>query len=61
MLQHLLHQIDRVFLPNKEADTNRKDPISLNNLGQGDGAWSTWKMVLGWNLDMIDYMLRLYP
>ena len=38
MLRHLFHQIDRGFCPNKEVDTNRKDPISLNKLGQGDGA-----------------------
>ena len=37
MLWRLLHQVDWVFLPKKEADTNRKDPISLNNLIQGDG------------------------
>ena len=34
MLRHLFHQINRVFRPNKEADTNRKYPISLKNLGQ---------------------------
>ena len=28
MICHLLHQIDRVFRPNEESDTNRKDPIS---------------------------------
>ena len=41
MLRHLFHQIECVFRPNKEADINRKDPISLNKLGQVDGAWST--------------------
>ena len=47
MLRHVFHQIDRVFRPNEEADTNRKYPISLKKLGQGDGAWSTQKTVLG--------------
>ena len=27
-LCHLFHQIDWVFRPNEESDTNRKDPIS---------------------------------
>ena len=38
MLLHFFPQIDRVFCPNEEADTNRKYPISLNKMGQGDGA-----------------------
>ena len=33
-LCHLFHQIDRVFRPNEELDTNHKYPIPLNNLGQ---------------------------
>ena len=41
MLRHLFHQIECVFRPNKEADINRKDPISHNKLVQVDGAWST--------------------
>ena len=59
MLRHLFHQIDRVFCPKEEAYTNRKDPISINNLGQEDGAWSTRKTVLGWDLDTISHLLRL--
>ena len=57
MLQQLFHQIDRVFCPSEDADTNRKDPISLKKLGQGDGAWSTRKTVLGWNLDTISHLI----
>ena len=33
MIWHIFHQIDQVFCPNKEAGTNRKDLISLKNLG----------------------------
>ena len=33
-LCHFFHQIDRVFCPDKESDTNRKDPIYQNKLGQ---------------------------
>ena len=61
MLRHLFHQIDPVFLPNKEADTNHKDPISRKNLGQGDGDGSTRNTVLGWDLDTISHLLCLPP
>ena len=61
MLRNLFYKVDRVFRPNDEADTNRKYPISQNNLGQGDGAWSTIKTVRGWDLNMISYLLRFPP
>ena len=60
-LCHLFHQIDRVFLPNDESDTNRKDPISQNKLGQEYGAWSTRNKVLGWDINTIAHLLRLLP
>ena len=61
MIWHILHQIDRVFRPNLEAYTNSKEPIHLKKLGQGDGAWSTRKTVLKWDLDTIAHLLRLLP
>ena len=61
ILSHLFHQIDRVFCPNKEAGYNRKYPISLKKLGQGDGAWSTRKTVLGWDLDTTAHLIRIPP
>ena len=61
MLRHLFHQINWVFHLNKEADTNSKYPISLKKLGQGDGAWSTWKTFLEWDLDTISHLLHLPP
>ena len=36
LLWHLFHKIDRLFCSNEEADTDRKEPISLNKLGQGN-------------------------
>ena len=60
-LCRLFHQIDRVFRPNEESDTNRKDPISRNKLGQEDGAWSTRNTVLGWDINTISHLLRLPP
>ena len=59
MLRHLFHQIDRVLRPNEEAGINRKYPISLKNLGQVDGEWSTRKAVIGWDLVTISHLLRL--
>ena len=57
MLRHLFHQIYRVLYPNEGEDTNRKDPIYLRKLGQGDGAWSTRKAVIGWDLVTIAHLL----
>ena len=61
MLCHLFHQINRVFCPNEESETDRKYPISRKNLGQEDGAWSTRTTVLGWDINMIAHLLRLPP
>ena len=61
MPRHLFHKIDRVFCRNKEAETNRKYPISLKNMGQVDGSWSTRKTVLGWDLGTISHLLSLPP
>ena len=59
MLRHLFHLIDQVLRPKKEANTNIKYPISLNNLGQGDGTWSTRNKVIRWDLDTIAHLFRL--
>ena len=61
MLCHLFHQIYQFFRPNEESDTNRKDPICLNKLGQEDGAWSNQNTVLGWDINTIAHLLRLSP
>ena len=58
---HLFHQIERVFRPKEESDTNSKDPISRNKLGQEDGAWSTRNTVLGWDINTIAHLLCLTP
>ena len=47
LLWRIFHKIYRLFLPNKETDTDSKEPISLKKVGQVDGAWSTQKTVLG--------------
>ena len=61
MLGRLLHKIEIVFRPNKEADTNQKYHISRKKLGQGNGSGSTRKTVLGWDMDKIAHLLCLQP
>ena len=53
MLRNLFHQIDQVLRPNEEVYTNRKYPISLKKLGQGDGEWSNRNTLLEWDLETI--------
>ena len=47
MLWHLFSQIDKVFRPNNATDTDSKELISLKKVGQGGGACSTQKKVIG--------------
>ena len=61
MLCHVFLQIDKVFHSNGESDNNRKETISLNNLGQRSADWFTQKTLLGWNLDTVDQFLCLPP
>ena len=61
MIYHLFNQIERVFRPNEEADTNRKEVIFLKKLVQGDGEWSTRITVLGCDLETIAHLLYLPP
>ena len=60
-LYRLFHQIYRFFQTNEELDTNRKDSISQNKLGQEDGAWSTRNNILGWYINTIAHLIRLPP
>ena len=59
IIWHLFHQINQIFRPNEEAETNSKYPISQKKLGKGDWARSTRKTVLRWDLDTIAHLLRL--
>jgi hypothetical protein len=49
-LRHLLHSIDKVFrcYPLPTDKQTRKTIISSSKLQQGDGAWGTSKIILGW-------------
>ena len=51
--------MDELLRTNTKDDTAQKEPISLKNLRKGDAAWSTQKVVLGWEIDTIKQVLTL--
>ena len=51
MTRHLSRTIDEIFRPNDKYDITREEPISLKKLRKGDAAWSTKKVILGWEID----------
>lgn len=61
----LLHNINNVFHPNSGPDFTRqalrREPISDKKLHQGDAAWATTGVVLGWLLDTCHGTLQLPP
>jgi hypothetical protein len=52
-LRALLHSIDKVFRGHPVPDDKpcRKTTISSSKLATGNGAWSTRKTILGWDID----------
>ncbi|MGH7974557.1 MAG: hypothetical protein ACREBR_03440 [bacterium] len=58
----LYSTVDEAIRPLHPSDrTERKDPFSLKKLLQGDGAWTTRKVVLGWVLDTVEGTISLPP
>jgi len=58
----LLTALDSVIRPSDPDDTpSRKEPASLKKLAQGDGAWATQKVVLGWLVDTVRGIITLPP
>ena len=56
----LLHAVDDIFRPLDARDgPERKEPVSLKKLRQGDACWSTCKEILGWLLDTDQMTLTL--
>jgi len=56
----IMHAIDDIFRPLSPADgPQHKEPISVKKLQQGDGAWQTRKILLGWLIDSIRHTLEL--
>jgi hypothetical protein len=60
-LNSALHSISSIFRhePHASDRSARKQTISASKLASGDGAWSTKKQVLGWNLDTAAGTLNL--
>ena len=58
----LLHAVDDVFRPLDAQDgPERREPVSLKKLRQGDCSWDTYKTVLGWLVDTVNLTLQLPP
>ena len=58
----LLHAVDSVFRPTTFQDNpNRREPVSIKKLRQGDMSWSTSKQVLGWTIDTVAMTIALPP
>ena len=56
----LLHSLDEVLRPLDEDDDRfRKEPASVKKLQQGDAAWGTRKLILGWIIDTLAMTLEL--
>jgi hypothetical protein len=52
--------MDTVFRLLSPSDSPyRQEPISIKRLKQGDGAWETKKVILGWLVNTIDMTLTL--
>ena len=58
----LFECLDAVLRPLSPSDNPfRKEPNSVKKLKQGDGAWTTRKVILGWIIDTIQRSVELPP
>ena len=58
----LLHAVDSVFRPSDFRDNyDRRQPVSIKKLQQGDLSWSTCKKILGWIVDTVSMTISLPP
>jgi hypothetical protein len=58
----MFHSLDEIFRPLQPGDNpHRKEPASEKKLAQGDGAWETRKLVLGWIIDTVAMTIELPP
>jgi hypothetical protein len=62
VLRSTLLAIDEVFRPLGVHDpTHRKEPASVKKMHKGDAHWSTWKRILGWDINTVSETLHLPP
>jgi len=58
----LLHAIDDVFRPLEPSDPpERREPVSMKKMLEGDCSWGTIKLILGWIIDTNTLTIRLPP
>lgn len=58
----LFECLDSVLRPLAPSDNPcRKEPNSVKKLKQGDGAWTTRKVILGWIMDTVQRTIELPP
>lgn len=58
----LLRAIGNVFRPLDPDDSpERREPVSLKKLRQGDCSWDTCKTILGWVVDTVNLTMALPP
>ncbi len=62
VLRSTLVAIDEVFRPLEVGDpSHRKEPASVKKMQKGDAHWSTWKRILGWDINTVTETLHLPP
>jgi hypothetical protein len=60
VMRATLHAIDEVFRPLDPTDPpDRKEPASVKKMLKGDAQWSTFKRILGWDIDTETSTLHL--
>ena len=59
--RHLFHAIDSVLAQPDVSTDKRREALSLKKMMQGDGCWSTRKVLLGWIVDTVRQTLELPP
>ena len=58
----LLHSVDDVLRPLEPSDPpERREPVSMKKLLEGDCSWGTIKLILGWIIDTDNLTIRLPP
>ena len=60
-LRNLFHNIDRVFRPNDDHDTDRREVNSLKKLAKGDACFTYVKKILGWMINSISMHMTITP
>ena len=57
----LLHCNDPVSNDAEDSRQGRREPISAKKLSRGDACWTTFKTILGWNVDTLQKTVELPP